>query len=92
MSGHFTVVISGTAVEFPHAHTGVNISEELSTILEEWKLSQVNSSAVTTDNGANIVSAMELLQWSRVPRFSHTLQLAVDVILKLPEVSCALAR
>ena len=35
---------------------------------------------------------MELLQWSRVPCFSHTLQLAVEVVLKLPEVSRALAR
>jgi len=39
---------------------------------------------VTTDNGTNIVCAMELLQWNRVPCFSHTLQLAVEVLLKLP--------
>ena len=39
--------------------------------------------AVTTDNGANIVSAMELLQWSILPCFGHTLQLAVEVVLKL---------
>jgi len=78
-------------VEFPDAHTGVDISEELSTILEESKLSQANLSAVTTDNDANIVSAMELLQWSRVPCFSHTVQLA-EVVLKLPEVSRAIAR
>ena len=80
------------AVEFPESHTGVNISEELVNILDDWELSQDNLSAVTTDNGTNIVLAMELLQWSRVPCFSHTLQLAVEVVLKLPEVSRALAR
>ena len=79
-------------VEFPDSHTGVNISEELKAILDEWGLAHDNLSALTTDNGTNIVSAMELLQWSRMPCFSHTLQLAVEVVLKLPEVSRALAR
>ena len=79
-------------IEFPESHTGINISEELEVILEEWKLSQDNLSAVTTDNGSNIVSALEIAQWKRMPCFSHTLQLAVDVVLKLPEVSRALAR
>ena len=55
------------AVEFPESHTGVNISEELINILEDWELLQDNLSAVTTDNGTSIVLAMELLQWSRVP-------------------------
>ena len=79
-------------VEFPESHTGINISEELEAILEEWKLPQDNLSAVTTDNGTNIVSALEILQWKRMPCFSHTLQLAVEVVLKLPEVSRAIAR
>ena len=47
---------------------------------------------MTTDNGTNIVYASEILQWKRMPCFSHTLQLAVEVVLKLPEVSRALAR
>ena len=79
-------------MEFPDSHAGVNVSEELKAILDEWGLVHNNLSAVTTDNGTNIVLAMELLQWSRMPCFSHTLQLAVEVVLKLPEVSRALAR
>ena len=78
-------------VEFP-SHTGINISEELEAILEEWKLPQDNLSAVTTDNGTNIFSALEIVQWKGMLCFSHTLQLAVEVVLKLPKVSCALAR
>ena len=31
-------------------------------------------------------------QWKQMPCFIHTLQLAVEVVLKLPEVSHALAR
>ena len=45
-----------------------------------------------TDNGTNIVAAFEIKQWKRMPCFIHTLQLAVEVVLKLPEVSHALAR
>ena len=68
-------------VEFPESHTGINISEELEVVLEEWKLSQDNLSAVTTDNESNVVSALQIAQWKRIPCFSHTRQLAVDVVL-----------
>ena len=68
-------------VEFPQSHMGINISEKLEAILEEWKLPQDNLSTVTTDNGTNIVSALEILQWNRMPCFSHTLQLTVEVVL-----------
>ena len=40
----------------------------------------------------NIVSALEIVQWKRISCFSHTLELAVDVVLMLPEVSHAVAR
>ena len=38
------------------------------------------------------MAAFEIKQWKRMPCFIHTLQLAVEVVLKLPEVSHALAR
>ena len=61
-------------------------------ILGEWNLSQDELSAVTTDNGSNIVLATEILGWPRMPCFSHTLQLAVEQAMSLPNVSRALAR
>ena len=70
-------------VEFPGAHTGVNIAAELQQVLDNWKLPEDNLSVVTTD---------DITGWLRMPCFSHTLQLAVEVVLKLPEVSRALAR
>ena len=79
-------------LEFPEAHTGSSIAEELQEILKNWKLPQDKISAITTDNGTNIVAALEIVQWKRMPCFSHTLQLAVEVVLTLPEVSRALAR
>ncbi len=78
--------------EFPESHTGENIAEELEGILQEWNLPLDRLSAVTTDNGSNIVRAADILGWQRMPCFSHTLQLAVEKAMSLPEVSRALAR
>lgn len=47
--------------------------------------------AATADNGSNIVLATEILGWPRMPCFSHTLQVAVEQAVSLPEVSKALA-
>ena len=78
--------------EFPDSHTADNIAEELEAILGEWKLPVDGLCAATTDNGSNIVLATEVLGWPRMPCFSHTLQLAVERAVSLPEVSKALAR
>ena len=79
-------------LEFQEAHTGTNIAEELQEILRNWSLSQDKMSVITTDNGTNIVAALEIVQWKQMPYFSYTLQLAAELVLKLPEVSRALAR
>ena len=70
----------------------MNIAEEIKGIMDEWGLSLDKVSAVTTDNASNTVLAMNVLEWTRIPCFSHSLQLAVENALKLPQVSCALAR
>ena len=48
--------------EFPESHTGSNIADELLVILDEWKLAPQILTAVTTDNGANIVLAADILK------------------------------
>ena len=78
--------------EFPELYTGSNIADELLVILDEWKLAPQMSTAVTTDNGANIVLAADILKWPRMPCFSHSLHLAVEAATKLPQTSQALAR
>ncbi len=78
--------------EFSDSHTAINISHELQEILRDWDLSLDGLTAITTDNGSNIVLAADLLQWTRVPCFSHCLNLAVEKACLIPEVSKALAR
>ena len=48
--------------------------------------------AATTDNGANITTGISLLGVTQLPCFSHTLQLAVEQALKLPNISKLTAR
>ena len=78
--------------EITQAHTGMNIAEEIKGIMGEWSLSLDHVSAVTTDNASNMVLAMKTLEWTRIPCFSHSLQLAAEDALKLSQVSRALAR
>ena len=47
-------------LEFQEAHTGTNIAEELQEILRNWRLPQDKILAITTDNGTNIVAALEI--------------------------------
>lgn len=61
-------------------------------MLDEWKLDKQGLSAVTTDNCSNIVCPTQILDCIRMPCFSHTLQLAVEEVVKIPVVSKALAR
>ena len=78
--------------EFQSEHTGIQIASELRDILESWDLSEDDLIAATTDNGSNIVSALEHLGWNNIRCFAHTLQLAVLKAVDVPDVSKALAR
>ena len=78
--------------EFPESHTAVNVANELTTILAEWKIEESKVAAITTDNGMNITAAVRNLGWTHLPCFSHTLQLSVEKVLKLPLVVKAIAR
>ncbi len=74
--------------EFPESHSAANIANELQGILTEWDLVEDNMSAITTDNGKNICH----LGWTNLSCFSHTLQLGVEKVLKLPQIIKAIAR
>jgi len=65
---------------------------ELECMLETWKLPAIKLSATTADNAANIVLAMEILGWEHFRCFSHSLQLAINQAIDIPQVSRALAR
>ncbi len=78
--------------EFPESHNAENINDELQEIVRNWGLTESGVAGITTDNGSNILAAVDLLQWPRVSCFSHTLQLGVEKAMKLPQVAKALAR
>ena len=73
--------------EMPKCHTSVHISKRLMKASEEWKI-KVKVAAVVRDNAANMVLALELLEdWSDLPCFGYTLQLAVNAGLDLSVIS-----
>jgi len=61
------------AKEFQVEHTGVQIASELRDILENWHLPEDNLIAEATDNGSNIVCALEQLGWNNIRCFAHTI-------------------
>ncbi|XP_025759720.1 zinc finger BED domain-containing protein 1-like [Oreochromis niloticus] len=62
---------------FPQDHTGEHIAEALQDVLKTWKLNPTGLVAITTDNGANIVKAVQLNKWPRIQCFGHRLHLAI---------------
>ena len=62
-------------------HTGQNIAECVTEVLEEWKLNPQNLVAATTDNGSNVVSAFEILELLHISCFGHNLDLGVKKAL-----------
>ena len=65
-------------------HTAEYLTSKLIDICDEYK---VSNPTTTTDNGANIVKAMQINKWQRFPCFAHCLNLAVTSGFKLPEIS-----
>ena len=78
-------------LEVPKEHTAVAIQQVLSSMFEEWDISSKVFGA-TTDNGQNIVNAIELLSLEHFPCLAHTLQLAIKKIYTIPKVHTAIAR
>ncbi|XP_053170155.1 zinc finger BED domain-containing protein 4-like [Scomber japonicus] len=67
---------------FPGEHTGENIAYGLREALTSWHLGEEQLTCVTTDNGANVVKAIELNHWVRLQCFGHRLHLAIENALK----------
>ena len=49
-------------------------------------LSCSNLASFVTDNGSNMIRAFNLLGWPHVCYFSHTFNLAVEEVFKIPAV------
>ncbi|CAL9706231.1 unnamed protein product [Knipowitschia caucasica] len=74
------------ASPFTEKHTAANISSALKRITDDWGIRQ-KVIAVITDNGANVVAAVNMAGWTHYPCFAHTLNLVVkDAIKAVPEI------
>ncbi|KAL7824411.1 hypothetical protein SRHO_G00294770 [Serrasalmus rhombeus] len=62
---------------FPQDHTGEHIAEALQDALTSWKLNLTALVAITTDNRAKVVKAVQLNSWMRMQCFGHRLHLAI---------------
>jgi len=78
-------------LEVPKEHTAASLQQVLSSMLNDWGISSKVFGA-TTDNGQNMVNAIELLGLDHFPCLAHTLQLAVKKAFTIPCVSTAIGR
>ena len=70
---------------FLSLHTTIAIADTIKNIIQKWKIEDCVIS-ITTDNGANVVSAIhELKPIKRLSCAAHTLQLAIRKGLKFVE-------
>ena len=66
---------------FPDDHTGQLIAQGLRESLESWGLDEELMVCITTDNGANVVKAVGLNDWTRLQCFGHRLHLAIGKLV-----------
>ena len=78
-------------LEVPMEHTAENIGKVMTDVLFEYDISE-KIIAATTDNGTNVIKAVNQLNFLHMPCVGHTLNLAVKKCFELSQVSKALAR
>lgn len=62
---------------FPADHMADMIAQGLKDMLSDWELAKEKLSAITTDNGPNVVKAASLNGWTRQQCSGHRLHLAI---------------
>lgn len=84
-------ILSTVACE---SHTAVQLQSELEQILTKWNLVSKGpwAPAVTTDNASNVTLSIRLADLFNVRCLAHTINLAVQKVLKLDCVNKALSR
>ncbi|CAG4960459.1 unnamed protein product [Parnassius apollo] len=93
MTVHFIDTINGSptlqslnpcAQQLSQGHTGQYIQECWKEICEEFNIDKTKIVSITTDGGANIVSAVRLFLGDdpRIPCMAHCLNLVVDGVLR----------
>ena len=78
-------------LEVPQDHTANSLHNVLLSMFKDWNIS-TKMFAATTDNGHNIMNAIELLTLEHFPCLAHILQLAIKKAYNLPKVHTTIAR
>lgn len=76
---------------FPKDHTGQNIAEVLTEILDMWNIQLNQIVTLTTDSAANMKLAGTTLGVIRIPCFGHVLHNGINFALTPAEIEDALA-
>lgn len=76
----------------PDSHTGINLSETLLQILEEWGLCKGEVASITTDSAANMIKMGTEANILRIPCFGHLLHNGVSKALKHADITAVTAR
>ena len=78
---------------FPGTHDHVTISQALVSAANDWCIDfDQQLVAFTTDSGSNVVKALEDMEAMHLACAGHTLYLAIQKALQIPQVSTPLAR
>ncbi|KAK7934198.1 hypothetical protein WMY93_005094 [Mugilogobius chulae] len=75
---------------FPEDHTGELIAQGLKDALSSWSLKEERMACMTTDSGANVVRALTINNWQRLPCFGHRLHIAIERSMRDPRIDRAL--
>ena len=76
----------------PEQHTGLNIATRIHDIVQEFKIPEEKVAGISRDNASNMDVAVATLGYSDTCCFGHTLQLAINSALDLPDIkSCVSA-
>ncbi|XP_045462939.1 E3 SUMO-protein ligase ZBED1-like [Harmonia axyridis] len=80
--------ISLDVKELCDRHNAAYISEQLKIILNSWDINEKKVVAIVTDNGANMVAAVRLMEGNQhIPCFAHIINLIAETPLSNPQIS-----
>lgn len=74
------------------AHTAVNIADTITDVMGDFDIESSKIVAITTDRGANMLAAVNLLNKNSVPCFAHAVNTVVTKMLKHDSINESLKK
>ena len=67
-------------------HTAINLKDIIESTLKDWNIPISKVSAATTDNGTNVIKAVQLMGLNHISSFGHTLNNGVTSCITLKPI------